>query len=159
VQVLILNEVLDKNTYLEMKRTFQHGSGSDVGVKAFLTRNGSEIGHADISIDGKKNAKLLDIFVEEPFRNRGIGGRMLKLMVDYIREGLACEIQGDITGSEDLPKTIDFFKKYDFSFSECVIYDSKHTLIDLLLTEPKFSEFDSLHEVTRVIPKNKRLGL
>jgi hypothetical protein len=84
---------------------------------------------------------------------------MLRLLIDFLQDGMACEIECDITGSDDLPKAIDFYKKHGFSISECTISDRKHTLIDLLLTTPKFSDFHNLHEVTRVIPKNKRLGL
>lgn len=151
VQVLILKEMLDKNTYLEIKRTYRAGSGADVGVRAFLIKSDSEIGHADIGVDGKKNAKLLDIFVKSSFRHRGIGSRMLSLLIDFVKEGIASEIQGDITGVNDLPKIIDFFKKHGFSISECMLYEDKHTLINLTLTEPEFSEFYNLHNVTRVI--------
>jgi ribosomal protein S18 acetylase RimI-like enzyme len=159
VDVLILKEVLDKNTYLQIKRTFRAGAGADLGVKAFLTKNDSEVGDADVGVDGKGNAKLLGIYVKPPFRHRGIGSRMLKLLIDFLQDGMASEIDGDITASDDLPKTIGFYKKQGFSISEYTINDSKHTLIDLKLTKPKFSQFGNLHEVTRVIPKNKRLGL
>jgi hypothetical protein len=84
---------------------------------------------------------------------------MLKLLIDYVKDERASEIEGDITGAEDLSKAIDFYKKHGFSISECTIYNSTHTLIDLKLNKPKFSEFHKLHKVTRVIPKNKRLGL
>lgn len=155
MQVLILKEVLDKNTYLEIKRTYRAGSGADVGVKAFLTKGDSEIGHADIGVDGKKNAKLLDIFVKSSFRHRGIGSKMLRLLIDFIKEGIASEIQGDITNADDLPKAIDLFKKHGFSIEECTLYEGKHTVINLTLAQPKFSEFDNLHDVTRVVPKRK----
>ncbi len=118
MDVLILKEVLDKNTYLQIKRTFRAGAGADLGVKAFLTKNDSEVGDADVGVDGKGNAKLLGIYVKPPFRHRGIGSRMLKLLIDFLQDGMASEIDGDITASDDLPKTIGFYKKQGFSIIE-----------------------------------------
>ena len=138
---------------------FAHRSGSDadVGVKAFVTEESvkydKEIGHADIGIDGKKSAKLLDIFVQVPYRHQEIGDRMLKLLIDFIRDGTATEIHGDITGVDNLHKTSDFFTKHGFSVSKEMTSYGKHTMIDIALTAPRYSEFHQLHTVEQQVGK------
>lgn len=163
MQKIIYKEVLDKKTYLEMTITYNSGSGTNIGVKAYPTKNISEEvrtekGRADLYVDGKKKTKLLNIWVNKRFRHQGIGGRIVNILVDYVRDGAAFEVTGDITSAEDLEKATEFYKKHGFSISEEMLEYGKHTLIYQALIAPKFGEFYNLHDVTRVIPKNKRLG-
>ena len=148
-------EALDNTIYLVLNFAHRSGSGADVGVKAFVTeesvKHDEEIGHADISIDGKKSAKLLDIFVKAPYRNQEIGDRMLKLLIDFIKDGVATEICGDITGCNNLHKTSDFFTKHGFTVIKQTTSYGKHTIIEQKLTASKFSEFFELHTVEKIV--------
>jgi GNAT superfamily N-acetyltransferase len=148
-------EILDKNTVLTLKISELSGRHTFFDVKAFLTegvtlKDIKEIGKACISVDGKKCAKLLDIYVNKSYRHRGIGSKMLKLMVDYITDGTAKEVHGDITASEDLRKAIDFYTKNGFIIDEFVLSEGKHTVVNLALNKPKFGEFFNLYEVERI---------
>ena len=136
-----------------MEIAHRSGSGLDLGVKGFLDGSKLEIGHADIGVDGKKRAELLEVLVKSPYRHRGIGSKMLKFMVDYLQDGDAREIHGDITASNDLRKTIEFFTKNGFTIGEELTPYGKHTVIDIALTQPKFGQFFNLHNVERVIGK------
>ncbi len=128
----------------------EHGAGASFGVKAFLidSETGQQIqriGDLDFHIDGKRSANLRFFDVNESYQNRGIGSKMVKLSVDYMTDGIAKEINGDITFSKDLEKLIKIFKKNGFSINEKS--EVKHTEIDIALSKPMYSEFHELHKV------------
>ena len=76
---------------------------------------------------------------------------MLKLLIDYIRDGTATEIHGDITGCDNLHKTSDFFTKHGFSVSKEMTSYGKHTMIAIVLSAPRYSEFHQLHTVEQQV--------
>jgi GNAT superfamily N-acetyltransferase len=129
------------------------GSGANVGGKAVEFSDSSnrqkEIGTVDVSIDGKGNAKLLRLFVTKTLRKEGIGSKMLQMLIDFIKDGIASEINGDITGADELDVAKLFCSKHGFTISN----EGTHTLIYTELTKPPFSEFFTLHNVEKQFGK------
>jgi len=149
-------EVLNKNTTLKL--SFEdYGSGSSIidviAVLNSIKSNGKKkIGKGSIRIDSKKRAQLLDIFVKFPYRHKGIGSRMLKLMVDYIQDGIAKEIWGNISDADDLDEAIKFYTKNGFSISKNKLPQVEQTIINLTLTKPlspQFLHLPKVHQITK----------
>jgi GNAT superfamily N-acetyltransferase len=129
------------------------GSGANVGVKAVEFSESSnrqkEIGTVDVSIDGKRNAKLVRLFVTKARRKEGIGSKMLQMLIDFIKDGSATRINGDITGADEPEVAKLFYSKHGFT----ITVQGAHSLIYAELTKPPFGEFFSLHKVEQQFGK------
>ena len=60
---------------------------------------------------GRKDAEILDIHLNFNFRHRGIGSRMLKLIMDYLQDGTVLEIWGNITSANVFRKAMNSILK------------------------------------------------
>lgn len=152
-------EALSNKTYLILSFAHSSGSGASLGVKLVEMKFADsdytkELGNVDVTVDGKHNAKLIYFFVKPSLRNQGYGDIMLKMVVDYLRDGTASEIHGDITGVSNLKEISQFFTKRGFALNEEKGLYGKQTMISLELTAPPYnSEFFKLHTVEKKVGK------
>lgn len=147
---------LDKKTTIVWMFKHRGGSGADFEVKAVLPYTKSdkerkEIGIAKITIDGKKNAELHDIYVDSLYRHRGIGSKILKFTVDYLQDGIAEIIKADIRGRDDQQIAIKFFLKNGFDVG------MENSEVSLILNKPKYGQFGYLYKEVEYITRAEYL--
>jgi GNAT superfamily N-acetyltransferase len=146
--------VLDKRTTILWVFRHRSGSGADFEVKAVLPCTKSDekrnrIGIAKITIDGKKNAELHDICVDSLYRRKGIGSKILKFTVDYLRDGIAEVIKGDTRGIDDQQIPIKFFLKNGFTV------DAEKSQFSLILNKLTYGQFGHLYKGIEAITRTE----
>ena len=84
-----MEEKIDKDKKLSLAVRRQP-TYTSLKIKVFRIKNGTdkeleEIGHADVQVE-RKSADWCEIIIEPMYRNKGIGSKVVKLMVDYMKD-------------------------------------------------------------------------
>ena len=155
-------EIIGKNFTLLIMHNNEKGNFEMLDVKAVLLKpNGirKRIGYASMGIkDEEKRAELCNIYIEPYFRHREIGGKMLRLMVDFYKDDKAQEIFGDITASKVPKKAKNFYAKNNFSIIEKESQEGKNIKIKLILKKTQDPQFYYLHKI-EPITKNEYFSI
>ena len=132
-------EKIDKNTKLSLA-VYKHPTFTSLMLTVLRSKsrddkNPKEIGKASVQIE-QKSADWCEIIIKNPRnRNKGIGSKVVKLMIDYMTDWGVKEVNGTITLVDDLEKAANFWEKNGFSVDKETLAQGKATKIRLLINK------------------------
>jgi hypothetical protein len=140
------NEILEGNVSLKMGVFKKPGKCTCITIFPVLNTespNRKKIGKCNVRVESDKRAELEDIIVQVPYRRKGVGTRMLQLVVDYLRDRPAMEIWGDPYGAEDPEGAMKFYSENGFTIV------NEHMVL-MVLSKPQNPQFLSKHKIERI---------